>query len=579
MNTAKQPNQDNLIFTFNNIVNCKTSLTKKININVFEKIVKELDALKYKFTSDNFCKFFDCATYGKKKYINSETCDRDVITIMFKDNFPNDSQLDIIKTIYNAKIGRNTFDHTKNPFTCLKLIGQNYHKMSSEQTKVFFNLIHSIFNQFHFITFDKMTNIECIVPFIDYYSKPTPFTIDSFITSLLNNPSYTNYEKLLEMIFSSNKTSVYLQKTFESMRNKHIDINSIDTSILIPKMTYDQYQLCLKIIPTFDYLSAYCQYYHNRLHLGYCHNMRIIDDELKNGKKFPSNFVDSMIKIDFNWKHGPCATSASYPDSCTVTKYIDVRKQIDYISLIIDYCDKVDQNMLLTACRYGNEKAYDKLMNNYKFIPTQEYIEDIQRVNIPLLFKILSYKLELTEDIIINIIKGMGSREFDNFISLIRNQGVVLNKSMIEMLITSTYDPVSDFAKYNIEIDESLYYQLYKKGHPIKWTPNIKIAENIVTLRYMCRSPNKDELIKFMKNNNVKFDRYCIDILARHCNNMLCWLIAELKCEPTPFTLGLIASNNIFKHYDYIVSYLEETYNIDDAYMSHVYDHINLNKL
>jgi hypothetical protein len=239
----------------------------------------------------------------------------------------------------------------------------------------------------------------------------------------------------------------------------------------------------------------------------------------------------------------------------------------------------------------------------------------IRSDNTKIIKNILDYKIEPSKDHIKTVLNSkkydcsMGMpdniKRREKYIDILIHYGLNIEKNnMIDLLTHDMY------VNYQLIIDEEIYFLIYtskkiNKTIDLDRLKRYKISDkindkkrfiNIIKLRNMFDTfeQNKNtiaKITKFMIDNKIKPDRYCVDVSFCNGNNRLIKLLCiYLKCKPEIYmmsygwtkVLGIgILSQTEKKYRENNNNITESFYKntcITDAFMSECYD-IDINKL
>ncbi|QKF93654.1 hypothetical protein QKU48_gp0196 [Fadolivirus algeromassiliense] len=246
-----------------------------------------------------------------------------------------------------------------------------------------------------------------------------------------------------------------------------------------------------------------------------------------------------------------------------------------------------DNETMKLICENGYLNEFNELVSKYKMVPNKECLDMAVSniLNVELIKQIICYKISPNSDTFNKLINNTIDNEVNvilEIIELMIKNGLQLSINDIHNLIKKGYY-LNDLDRFGIQYDEKLYYVCFVGGKeiPKEYESKFNIDKKVFKLRTMCGNTTpklsatkfRDYLIK----NNIKPDRYCLDNAARIGNsNLMSYIIYELKCVPTIFTL--YETSNISCKED-IYQELIKNYNITYEDMIKPYDHIDLTKL
>jgi hypothetical protein len=223
-------------------------------------------------------------------------------------------------------------------------------------------------------------------------------------------------------------------------------------------------------------------------------------------------------------------------------------------------------------------------------IPDKECLdESILSANLELIFKIICYKINPDKDTFNkmcnkDIFGDVGTKTRNEITELLIKNGLQVTYQEIESLIKyKSY--LDNLERFGIPYDEKLYFTCFKYNYfPKSYDDKWQIDKNVLKLRKMCEirscgQTKVEQIRKFMKGNNLKLDRYCVDNAFTAGSTQLCRYMYEiLKCEPTLFTFVRTAKNGDEYLQELGIKLIEKS-GISYTEMCKVYDHIDLNNL
>lgn len=183
-------------------------------------------------------------------------------------------------------------------------------------------------------------------------------------------------------------------------------------------------------------------------------------------------------------------------------------------------------------------KGYTRKSSNIFFFGESNFSSEICKfsgilIN-EILTKILSHKIIPNDDTYTYILKVYGDKNIDSIRILIDNGFVIEKRHIIAALKHKIYiNKIVD-----IKLDEDDYFYLFLNGIDIR-EENVDLfppeMHKRIQLREIFRQHNFSNAIKFMKKNNLRPDRYCLDASFGASGNSkisLFKLLNEYKCMP-----------------------------------------------
>lgn len=231
-------------------------------------------------------------------------------------------------------------------------------------------------------------------------------------------------------------------------------------------------------------------------------------------------------------------------------------------------------NTMISVCKNGLVDAFTELIEKYNIVPNKDCLDAsaISR-NKDLIFKIICYKINPDKDTFNNLFTFYDYEE-DNIIPIVEifiKNGLQISYNEIDKLIS--YGMCLDnLERFGITYDERLYFICFRYDYFHELANKWIIDKKVLELREMCKKKNMtvEKLESYMKNNNVKLDRYCVDNAFIFGNGKIKDYMYKLEYEPTIFTL----MRNCQDAYNFskIGHKIIDDLKIDHEYMKKVYE-------
>ncbi len=239
---------------------------------------------------------------------------------------------------------------------------------------------------------------------------------------------------------------------------------------------------------------------------------------------------------------------------------------------------------LKIICKKGSVNVFDRFVTTYKIIPNKECLdESMLSLNQEMIFKIICYKINPDKDTFNKMFKCktgyFNPRKYQEITELLIKNGLQITFNELEMLIMR-HSYIDNLERFGINYDEKLYFICYKYDCcPKSYEDKFTINSNTLELRKMCEKTIKlDQFTKFLKNKNVKPDKYCVDNIYINGNRILIdYLTNKLKCYPS--ILVFLKTSKYSDIVDCKWEQLNNQLNITHHEMSQTFDHIDLNNL
>lgn len=237
---------------------------------------------------------------------------------------------------------------------------------------------------------------------------------------------------------------------------------------------------------------------------------------------------------------------------------------------------------LKVMCKNAYIDSFDDFMSTYKIEPTKECLDlCATQGHKEMILKLICYKMNPDKDTFDNLVSGCSDSMDDDgrdAIELLIKNGFNITFDEIEKLISKKMC-LTDLSRFNIPYDEKLYFACFKHNYfPEEYSNKFVIDPKILKLRDMCTKKIKIETLKtFMRKNNVKPDKYCVDNTYIYRNTQLQYHFKELHCDPT--VICAIRTSNMYLNNKDAIEKIFKTLPITSEIMSQQFEHVNLNQL
>jgi hypothetical protein len=477
----------------------------------------------------------------------------------------------------------------------------------------------------------NLDNFKCEL-FKKLFSQhiPSLHQLKSIIMLYIGNGQFRINSKTKYFLLNSLKeNNICSNEIYEILLNEndYIDLDILkiyeiktfdDILSITDRQNLDYYGEFLKFIIKFSNIkfskdniySLYCNHFHKESQFYHI---------MMNNIDFVPDFDPFIIKYSNN-------RSICYYDTETNRDFhkCPLKLQKNFVTINEN---KLNSNTLSFVCDYDHEDIYKHIItmgirpnNNCLHYALMNTVYD----NTTIIKDILDYKIEPSNDHLKTVLNSekynystnrFSSNTFssnktrrkfrEKYIDLMIYYGLDIDKnSMIDILIHDMY------VNHEFIIDEEIYFRIYtskkiNKTIDLNRLKRYKISDkindknrfmNIIKLRNMfdTSSQNKNtitNITKFMINNKIKPDRYCVDVSFCQGNNRLIKLLCVyLNCKPeiSTMTCGLTMILENISHSSQIEKYQKNVHNITEsfyknqcitnAFMSECYD-IDINKL
>ena len=598
----------------------------KANVVPSPKIIVELDKLGYNFTQKDFDDFIICAVYKKSgsfivtvvsDYYDKEKDCENCIKIMFTKFSPSPKQFNLLLSCnkYNRSIKYwvDVLIAKNYPFTAeqkKQLVDAGYDVtkfyaaaavMSIDDIKSTIKSILLSATSINVLT-DKILKMDVQYPddFIESiliifkvysttgYHHTHPSTILEQILNIYIDSKIVKLHDNINDVLVDNKFSWRLFHYFINkglnVSNKLIDFcaSNIDYKILI-LIIHKQNNIELtaeimnKMISGTRYMNRYkeCYYddtYNKLVQLGY--NNHINREQL--------DFIDFMISYgivpdDTTFKFACTHNIVKLFDYCTTVHKMKPSEEIfkyactNNYKEIFDYCINVcsmvpTEETFKLACEKNYENIFDYCTTKCKMLPISKHLTvalTASYVNLSLINKILCYRVIPEKKHF-----KLALQENKECMELLIKFGYVMDKDDLRLSIESNHC-VDNLERFNILCDEEVYYWSHINNN---WYYKDKIKlqdEKLLSLRMLCMATKTtvDELNKYMTENTIEPDGYCLEHACHNNRPIAKYLLDKLYYNPTITTIYWLSRSHIA---DFSTVYFDmiDIHKIDDAYLS-----------
>lgn len=280
-------------------------------------------------------------------------------------------------------------------------------------------------------------------------------------------------------------------------------------------------------------------------------NSDLVDKIFENGDIFAINYLSHFYdKLTIN----------------NINKIKYIHNVEDFIKIIRTRNLIPNIQTLRLACGKCSDLLFNYCINEYHLSPDADCVLNIincisfdHNKKINFLKKILEYRIYFSNsffELMVNTFLGKIAHtiKFTTYLNILINHLPQLTKNNIIYAVKSGIN-IDNPSDYGIECDEELYFAYYKNKFPINLNVfKDKIDIKRLILRQKWRNNDKD-VFKYMKENNIKPDRYCSDTLKANKRKYF------YRC------INYVRTDLLISPFDYNVNK-----SIDYKYMMLIYD-------
>ena len=327
----------------------------------------------------------------------------------------------------------------------------------------------------------------------------------------------------------------------------HVDKNQIFQLIMKDKNFVSN--LCVAVISyiinKFDYDVLFAEYV--------CENIisyepHIIFDLMIKGHKITTSNLNAILKnfdvitLVYDNRFVSIGLPNKYFTKCKIgnTHFIIVVNLFEIFKLLPDI------DTLNIACKKDNIQNVNIIIQKYNVIPDKSTLDICSASrNYNFINTIINYKItpdKYTLKILCsNIPNNLNSHEnIKKIVELFIEHGLVINIKIFTYLALKGI-LLDDLERFDIKYDEQIYFLCYLNDQFTDRYQNKFIFDtNIIALHKLCRkrSITYDKVITFLKNNNVKLDRFALDLIYDRTPSLGAKFTNDHGCMPSVLTLN-----------------------------------------
>lgn len=557
-------------------------MTSDTGINYcISDVIFQLIKNNYKFTNSQFSSFVSsiCHTNKnqcwvnngykvnnsyKRKYLN-------IITYFFSAFTPNKTQFkSLCKRCDSGQYSMKWLD---------TLLKKDF-KITDDLVEYLLNTPFNIVNYYN--RNNKVIPINILILFLNHKDQNR---IGSSLSALINGLTYNLSANILinylKLVFTIPKPSKSIKNVIISLINKNCLINGVVVTLITTSNLSDNH--------IFLILDAFIS--SGKLDKKYLYEIASICSP----DKMLLLYIDNKYTIDINVINSVLKETNKIRLPLRIRKTMDPTlfdKNIFIISKIFDHF-KVIPNLetVHNLLNYAQKNAeYDEihdLMIKYNIVPTKEtLLSAIKTDNLEIIKLILAYKIDVDNSVFDEFIKNGSSKEIIEFLIPI---GIEINVDRFAQLLNKGIQLDVAYLKDSVGTGEELYYICYIFKIINKYYSWIKLEDsNIMTMRDMFKSKSLEDIKNFMKNNNLKPDRYCMELsLINYDNEDVYEYLVSKGCTHTPNCLGYVRGHSTryakrkcpsssykkkrrWRSYNWVRVPTQKQFNNDYKYMSYV---------
>lgn len=346
-----------------------------------------------------------------------------------------------------------------------------------------------------------------------------PFNIEHLnITSIISQYFKEQMVQLLDVLFSKCDNSI-----FDTIINSSYSYHDRVIYSIIEKFGYDDNfidYLFTKKIPS---------------------NPEILFKIINKGYTISLSILNNLLAARSRETFVIESDSLNLPSKILKQKYkkIDKGFEIPFMDLFDIFNIQPDVNTLNIVCKITFINEINLLLNKYKIIPEQNTLNFcMSKLNYNLIDTILNYRLTPDNDIILKFTSYQIRSETEHvrkIIELFIKFGLIIKINSVEYLLSNGFC-LKDLERFEINYDEQLYFLCYLTNFwPEEYLNKFTLDKVIMNMHNLCKNKylRYGELINYLKNNNVKLDRYAVDTLLNENRYLFDEVFRVHNCIPS----------------------------------------------
>jgi hypothetical protein len=124
----------------------------------------------------------------------------------------------------------------------------------------------------------------------------------------------------------------------------------------------------------------------------------------------------------------------------------------------------------------------------------------------------------------------------NQILELLIKYGLIVTLDDIGYMLYHQY-VLTNLERFNIPYDKELYFVCSQYDFfPDEYQDKFTIDKNILHLHKMCKTNSFDEIVTFMKDNNLKLDKFCMEFLLDN-SDTFDKILEKYKCMPHIYSM------------------------------------------
>lgn len=523
-------------------------------------IIIELNRLNYEFTQDQFNRFVKCCVYGKKKSFCSNYKNRrqeDAVRIMFTKFEPSNVKVKAMFACINENATQNSLQIV---YTWVDTLFNHEYEFTEDQKQL---LVKCRYNIAKIIGDDVldiagleelMSNSKQIVDdnFIQLIIKnnlvPTTKCLELF-TKKLGYADIYRQDRLKNGDIEPNKETNHAYKYIK----KIIDLGAVPSDDCFVNVLCDNSSYFFRGMYMFDVgtlIIDNIQKMSQNVFLGRLRNTLtkslcyyILE---KNKTDLDVNLLNELLLLDFslNKEEFVRVNKKDVYQSFDIFKYLVWEKHIT-----------PTQDTLKIVCLKKKLELFDILTEIYKMTPDKKCLDNALfnccREDKILIEKILQYKIipdrisfyELcgftmhTNGQIISSGSMYRNEQVGQILELLITYGLHITEEIYGIIIEHKIY-LNNIERFGLVFNENIYFICHSCNNWPIHSSKFNIDPKITNMRDIAKRCSVDDFKKYLSENNLKPDRYCVEN-ACLCRNFFLseWLLRIINYDATPKAL------------------------------------------
>jgi hypothetical protein len=303
------------------------------------------------------------------------------------------------------------------------------------------------------------------------------------------------------------------------------------------------------IVNKFEYDTIFAEYICENI---LKHNPHIILDLMLKGHKITTCNINTILEINncillkYDIKFESIGLSVKYFTNHTTINTCSIGV-INFFE-IFNVNPNIDTLNIL--CEKGGNTNVNILLQQYNVIPDKSTLDICAiKQNYGLIKTIINYKITPDKNTLYNLVPtptlNVTITTKPDYTDIIKIIELFIEHGLVINIDTFTYLALrgiflENLERFDIKYDEKLYFLCYLNENIYKYGNNFTVNNNILELHKFCskNTLTYDKVISFLKLNNVKLDRFALDLIYNNIPSLGAKFTQTDNCMPSILTLS-----------------------------------------